>query len=235
MNNVLKNLGKLFVVLLPIFAALVCGKLLAPYLPAFTDWVGTLGVWGPLAFIATYVIAVVFMMPAFLLIIAGGAIFGATRGFIFSMTGALVGAFCAFLIARYLVRDFVTRKIATNPKLLALDRVIGADGRKLVFLLRLSPVIPFVVSNYALGVTRVRLADFMIGTIGLAPLVFSYAAFGKAAGATDAAGHSTMQLPVIIIGIAATLVLGWLVARMVRKAIAEAELQSEMRAAATPT
>lgn len=217
------NLGKLVGVAVPLVAAVAAGKLVQPYLPTFTAWVSTLGVWGPLAFIAVYVVAVILCMPAFLLTIASGAIFGVTRGSIYVMLGAMLGGLGAFLIARYLIRDFVVRKMSSNPKLVAIDRAVGEDGRRIVFFLRLSPVVPYVLSNYALGVTRVRLADYLLGTIGLLPIVVSYSAMGKATGATNAAGKSALSMPVLAVGVIATVLLAWLMTRIAQKAIAEAE------------
>lgn len=234
MRRHLTNFGKLLGIALPLVGAVAAGKFAQPYLPAFTAWVGTLGVWGPVAFITVYVIGVICMMPVFLLTIASGAIFGVMRASIFVMTGSLIGAFFAFLIARYLIRDLVAKRISTNPKLSAVDRAVGEDGRRLVFFLRLSPVVPFVLSNYALGATQVKLADFLIGTLGLAPIAISYAAFGKAAGATDATtGKSALSWPVLAVGVIATVFLAWLIARIAQKAIAEAErdaAEKELRA-----
>lgn len=221
------NLGRLLGVALPLIGAVAAGKLVQPYLPAFTHWVETLGVWGPLAFITVYVLSVVFLMPAFLLTIASGAIFGVARGSIYVMIGAMLGGLCAFLIARYLIRDFVARRIAKNPKLAAIDRAVGEDGRRLIFFLRLSPVVPYVLSNYVLGITRVHLVDYLIGTIGLAPIVISYSALGKAAGATNAAtGKSALSWPVLVVGVLATIILAWLMTRIAQRAIAEAEAQA---------
>lgn len=218
------NLGRLAGVALPLVGAVAAGKLLAPYLPQFTAWVGTLGVWGPLAFIAVYVLAVVLLAPAFLLTIASGAIFGVARGSFYVMTGAMLGALTAFLVSRYLIRDFVARRIASNSRLSAIDRAVGDDGRRLVFFLRLSPVVPFVLTNYVLGVTRVRLRDFLIGTFGLTPIVVSYSAFGKAAGATNAVtGKPVLSWPVLGVGIIATVLLAWLMTRIAQRAIAESE------------
>ena len=228
MRRHLNNLGKLLGVAVPLVGAVTAGKLLAPYLPEFTAWVETLGVWGPIAFVTVYVLGVICLMPVFLLTIASGAIFGVVRAGLFVMTGSLLGAFCSFLIARYLIRDLVARRIATNPKLSAIDKAVGENGRRLVFFLRLSPVVPFVLSNYALGATRVKLADFMIGTLGLAPIAISYAAFGQAAGATNAAtGESALSWPVLGAGIVATVALAWLITRIAQKAIADAERDAE--------
>ncbi len=228
MRRHLTNLGRLLGVAVPLVGAVACGKLLAPYLPSFSAWVSSLGVWGPIAFVTVYVLGVVCLMPVFLLTIASGAVFGVVRASIFVMTGSLIGAFFAFLISRYLIRDLVARRIAKNPKLTAIDRAVGEDGRRLVFFLRLSPVVPFVLSNYVLGVTRVGLLDFLIGTLGLAPIAISYAAFGQAASATNAeTGKSALSWPVLGLGIAATVFLAWLITRIAQKAIAEAEAKAD--------
>jgi uncharacterized membrane protein YdjX (TVP38/TMEM64 family) len=229
-RSILTNVGRLMGVVIPLVGAVAAGRLVQPYLPGFTAWVSSLGVWGPIAFIGVYVLGVICMMPVFLLTIASGAIFGVVKASIFVMTGSLVGAFFAFLIARYLIRDTVARYIAKNPKLKAIDRAVGEDGRRLVFFLRLSPVVPFVLSNYALGVTQVKLLDFMLGTVGLAPIAISYAAFGHAAGATNAdTGKSALSWPVLGVGVLATVLLAYFITRIAQKAIAEAEAEADAR------
>lgn len=210
---------------IPIVLGLLLGRMVSPWLPQLSAWVDTLGVWGPVAFVAVYVAVVVLMLPAFLLIMAGGAVFGVVKGSLLVMTGAVTGGTVAFLIARYLARAFVARRVAANPTLAAIDRVIGEDGLRLVFLLRLSPMIPFVLSNYALGVTRVRLRDFVIGTLGLAPIVVTYAAYGSASGAGPRADGSAAVSPLVLtLGIVITVVLSLFLARLVQRALREAEL-----------
>ncbi|MEQ1690681.1 MAG: TVP38/TMEM64 family protein [Gemmatimonas sp.] len=210
---------------IPIVLGLLLGRMVSPWLPQLSAWVDTLGVWGPVAFVAVYVAVVVLMLPAFLLIMAGGAVFGVVKGSLLVMIGAVTGGTFAFLIARYLAREFVARRVAANPTLAAIDRVIGEDGLRLVFLLRLSPMIPFVLSNYALGVTRVRLRDFVIGTLGLAPIVVTYAAYGSASGAGPRADGSAAVSPLVLtLGIVITVVLSLFLARLVQRALREAEL-----------
>ena len=210
---------------LPIIGGILIGRMVSPWLPGFAVWVHSLGAWGPIAFVAAYVAVVVLMLPAFLLIMAGGAVFGVTEGSLLSLVGAVIGGTSAFLIGRHYARDAVARRVASNPMLSALDRVIGEDGLKLVFLLRLSPAVPYVLSNYALGITRVRLRDFFIGTFGLAPIVVTYAAYGSASGGTpNAEGSGAVSPMMFAVGIAVTVLLGLLLARMVQKALREAEL-----------
>jgi uncharacterized membrane protein YdjX (TVP38/TMEM64 family) len=96
-----------------------------------------------------------------------------------------------------------------------------------MFLLRLSPAIPFVLSNYALGVTRVRTRDFMLAMPGMLPIIASYAAFG-AAGSQAAHSKGTLPMPVLALGVIATVVLGLLFARMTQRALRDAEARREL-------
>jgi uncharacterized membrane protein YdjX (TVP38/TMEM64 family) len=218
----------------PIVFGLMLGRLVSPWLPEFSAWVHTLGVWAPVAFVLAYIAVVVLMLPAFLLIMAGGAVFGVVQGSLLVMTGAMAGGTLAFLIGRHLARAFVERRVATNATLSALDRVIGEDGLRLVFLLRLSPAVPFVLSNYALGITRVRLRDFVLGTLGLLPIVVTYAAYGHASGMGPRADGSAAVSPLMLgLGIAVTVVLALLLSRLVQRALREAEL-ARLKAAAPP-
>lgn len=221
----LKALARAAGLALPIVGGILIGRMVAPWLPGFATWVHSLGVWGPVVFVGAYVAVVVLMLPAFLLIMGGGAVFGVTEGSLLSLVGALLGGTAAFLIGRHYARDAVERRVKSNATLSALDRVIGEDGLKLVFLLRLSPAVPYVLSNYALGITRVRLRDFFVGTFGLLPIVVTYAAYGSASGATpNPDGSSAISPMMFIAGIVVTVLLGLLLAKMVQKALREAEL-----------
>ncbi len=207
----------------PIVAGLAAGQLLLPWIPRFGEFVQSMGVWAPIVFVAVYIAGIVLMMPVFLLIMVGGAVFGIVQGTLLAMLSALVGGTLAFLIGRHFAREQVAKRVASHPVLSSIDRVIGEDGMKLVFLLRLSPAVPFVLSNYTLGVTRVRLRDFVLGTFGLVPIVAMYAAFGSAAGAVTADGRPAVSPLVMAAGVVATVVLGLLLARIVQRALREAE------------
>jgi uncharacterized membrane protein YdjX (TVP38/TMEM64 family) len=221
----LKAVTRAVGIAVPIIFGLALGRVISPWLPGFSAWVHTLGVWAPIVYVVAYVLVVVLMMPAFLVIMAGGAVFGVAEGTALAMTGALVGGTCAFLIARYFARGLVEKRVAANPTLAEIDRVVGEDGMWIIFLLRLSPAIPFVLSNYALGVTKVKLRDYIIGTFGLIPIVLTYSAYGKASGAGPRPdGSSALSPTVLTVGIIATVVLGLLLARIVQKAIKKAEL-----------
>jgi uncharacterized membrane protein YdjX (TVP38/TMEM64 family) len=204
---------------------LVFGREAALRLPQFAEWVQSLGVWGPLAFVVGYGVAAVFLIPAVLLTLAGGALFGFRRGVVYVSLGATVGATLAFLAARYVVRRFVEAYVSRHPRLAAIDRAVESEGARLVFLLRLSPIVPFVLLNYVLGISRVRFRDYMVGTVGMLPAVAAYVYAGKVAGdlATLAAGVATPRGPtyyaLLTVGLAATVLATVLITRAAARAV----------------
>lgn len=212
----------------------MAGREIAALLPQFVDWVESLGAWGPVAFIAGYSIAPVVFAPAFLLTIAAGAIFGVVRGVTYVMIGATLGSTFAFLTGRYFARHFVEGLLDRDPRLAAVDRAVERRGLRLVLLLRMSPAVPYTLLNYALGLSRIRLVDYVVGSIGMLPVVAAYVYSGKIAGdlATVATGASASGGPVYYtllgLGIASTIVVSVYATRMVRQAIAE-ELTSPTR------
>jgi uncharacterized membrane protein YdjX (TVP38/TMEM64 family) len=207
---------------------IVAGRHAGPYVSAFTAWVNGLGVWGPLVFIVGYAIAVVAFLPAFVLTLGGGAIFGLFRGTLYVFIGAVTGSIGAFLVARYFARALVEKWIAANPRFAAIDRAIGAQGLKIVFLLRLSPAFPFVLLNYALGLSRVTIADYALASFGMIPGTILYVYYGKLAGdvaaisAGQAAERGAGYYSVLAIGLVATIVATTIVTRIARRALREA-------------
>ena len=140
-------------------------------------------------------------------------------------TAATLGAAAAFLVARHAARAVVERRLATSPRFAALDRAIAAEGRKIVFLLRLSPLFPFNLLNYALGVTRVRFADYLVASVGMIPGTILYVYYGKLAGdvATLAGGavveRGAGYWAVLVLGLAATVAVTAIVTRSARRAL----------------
>jgi uncharacterized membrane protein YdjX (TVP38/TMEM64 family) len=156
-----------------VVAALVIWQLGAQ-VPRLALWVEGLGFWGPLVFVVLYAALTVAAVPAFLLTLAAGAIFGLLKGVIVVFAAATLGASAAFLIARYAARAAVERRVAGNRRFEAVDRAIGEQGRRMVFLLRLSPVFPFNLLNYALGLTSVRFRDYLVACLGMIPGTLLY-------------------------------------------------------------
>lgn len=207
-------------------AILVAGRSLGGYIPVFARWVEGLGALGPAVFIAGYVVAAVALVPGSLLTLAAGAIFGLARGTLYVLVAATLGAVAAFLVSRYVARRFVEERLGADARLAAIDRAIAAQGRRIVFLLRLSPVVPFSLLNYALGLTRVRLADFAMASVGMIPGTLLYVYYGKLAGDVaalaggGAPARGTGYYVVLGLGLAATLAVTTIVTRLARKALA---------------
>jgi len=168
--------------LVVLIAMLLVGRRVAGYIPAFAAWVDSLGVLGPLAFMAGYVLATVAMVPGSLLTLAGGALFGVVRGTAFVFVAATIGAIAAFLIARYAARNAVVRRLGGHPRFRALDAAIAREGRKIVLLIRLSPLFPFNVTNYAVGLTSISLRDYAIACIGMLPGTLLWVYYGRLIG-----------------------------------------------------
>jgi uncharacterized membrane protein YdjX (TVP38/TMEM64 family) len=204
------------------------GRELGAAVPRFAEWVDGLGVWGPAVFMAGYAIATVAFVPGSILTLAAGAIFGLISGTIYVFAAATLGACAAFLVARYLARGLIERRFSDTPRFAAVDRAVGAQGRKIVFLLRLSPVFPFNLLNYGLGLTRVRFADYAIASIGMIPGTLLYVYYGKLAGDVAAlAGGAAVDrgagyYAVLILGLLATVLVTTLVTRTARRALQEA-------------
>ena len=218
----------------------LAGREVPAQLPRFTAWVASLGPWGPLAFVAGYSVAPVVFAPAFLLTIAAGAIFGFVRGVLYVMIGATIGATLAFLTGRYVARQFVEGLLEREPRLRIIDRAVERHGFRLVALLRMSPAVPFVLLNYALGLSRVRLLDYVAASIGMLPVVALYVYAGKVAGdiATLASGTAQPRGPLyyalIGLGLVSSVAVTVFVTRIARQAI-EHELAVSPATAPSPS
>ncbi|MXZ37738.1 MAG: TVP38/TMEM64 family protein [Holophagales bacterium] len=210
-----------------IAALLLFGRRVAGYLPEFTAWVDGLGVWGPIVFVLGYTVATVAFIPGSLLTLAGGAIFGLTEGTALVFVGASLGATAAFLASRYLVRGAIEKRVAAEPRFAAIDRAVGREGFKIVLLLRLTPVVPFVLLNYALGLTRVRLGDYVRAFIGMLPATLLYVYYGKVVGdvAEIAAGVGNERgwgdHALLGVGLIATVAATTIIVRIARRALRE--------------
>lgn len=227
MNPKMKLAVRAAAVVALVAALLLFGQRVAGYLPEFSAWVDGLGLWGPVVFVLGYAVATVAFIPGSLLTLAGGAIFGLGEGTAFVFAGASLGATGAFLASRYLVRGAVERRVAAEPRFAAIDRAVGREGFKIVVLLRLTPVVPFVLLNYALGLTRVKLSHYAGAFVGMFPATLLYVYYGKVLGdvAEVAAGVEVEQgwgtWVATGIGLAATVAVIVVVTRIARRALRE--------------
>jgi uncharacterized membrane protein YdjX (TVP38/TMEM64 family) len=202
------------------------------WLTAFNEWVGSLGAWGILIFIIVYVIATVLLVPGSALTVGAGFIFGLGWGLLAVSLGSTVGAALAFLIARFVAREKITSMAKKNESFGRIDAAIGEQGAKLVFLLRLSPLIPFNLSNYFYGLTAVKFWPYALASwIGMLPGTLLYVYLGtvgraglQAASGTDA-GRSPLEWTLLGVGLAATVAVTIWVTRIARQALKEQDVK----------
>jgi uncharacterized membrane protein YdjX (TVP38/TMEM64 family) len=185
------------------------------------DWLVPLGAWGPILFVLLYVASCVALIPASLLTLGAGAVFGVVKGFILVHLGATLGAAAAFLVGRHCARDWVARKMAGHPKFAAIDRAVADEGWKIVLLTRLSPVFPFFLLNYGYGLTRVSFRHYFLATwLGIIPGSLLFVYIGSLANPSEARG-SALAWTFKIVGLLATILVTVHLTRIARRALAQ--------------
>ena len=223
------GIGQLFVLVLVVIGLFLAMRFLPvqQWLRNFNDWVGQMGVIGIFIFIAVYAVATVLLAPGAILTIGAGFAFGLWKGFLAVSAGATLGASLAFLVARFIARDKIEAIAQRNEKFRRIDSAIGKPGAKLIFLLRLSPVIPFNLSNYFYGLTGVKFWPYVLASwIGMMPgtLLYVYIGVaGKAAVSAVAGGeamkHGWQYWTFLGIGLLATMIVTIWVTKIARDAV----------------
>ena len=149
------------------------------YLIAFLNWTQGSGMWAPVFVAGFYVLATVLLVPGSVITLGAGFLFGVPLGLLTVWIGANLGAAVAFLLGRTIARGWVEQKVKGNPKFAAIDEALGKEGFKIVLLLRLSPIFPFSLLNYALGITKVPFRNYVLASlIGMLPGALMYVYFG---------------------------------------------------------
>lgn len=196
------------------------------WLEAFNEWVGHLGPWGIVIFVAVYVVATVLLLPGSILTLGAGFVFGLGWGLFAVSIGSTLGAALAFLVSRFIARERIEAMARGNENFRRIDKAIGEQGAKLVFLLRLSPLIPFNLSNYFYGLTAVKFWPYVLASwIGMLPGTLLYVYLGTAgrAGLQAAAGADSGRSPLewtfLGVGLAATAVVTIWVTKIARNAL----------------
>ena len=181
---------------------------------------------GPLGWVIFFglqaLVALIGFLPASLLGLAAGAVYGVPLGFALSAAGVLVGAGLAFALARSTFRPSIARLVEGRARLGRMDMAVARDGWRLVCLMRISPVMPFSLTSYALGLTGIRFRCYTIGTLASLPALFLYVVLGTlgAHGLAAQSAGSPLHMALIAVGLAATLLLtlrlGQILARALR-------------------
>jgi len=152
------------------------------WLEAIVVRVSHMGPWGVVVFVAAYVAAAVTLAPAFVLTFAAGAIFGLWRGTLIVYFASLLGSVAVYGLAAPLAHGRIMRRLSRDPRVSAIRGAVVGDALWVMFLLRLSPLVPYVLLNYALALSGVRFKDFVLASIGMLPAIVMYAYYGKIVG-----------------------------------------------------
>jgi uncharacterized membrane protein YdjX (TVP38/TMEM64 family) len=192
---------------------------------AFVDWVREAGPAGVVVYAIVYVAATILLLPGALLTAGAGLVYGPIWGTVLVSPVSVAAATCAFLLGRTVARDRIARRIETDEKFRAIDAAIGRSGLRLVILLRLSTVVPFNLLNYALGLTTVRVRDYVIGSfVGMLPATILYVYVGSLVSNVSAlstgvqTGGPAGQV-VYWVGLAATVAAAVVITRVAKRAI----------------
>jgi uncharacterized membrane protein YdjX (TVP38/TMEM64 family) len=150
------------------------------------DWMHVIqsaGPWGWALFIGLYALCCLLFIPGSVLTIGAGAAYGFWGGSALVLAGNGLGSVLSLLITRLFLRDWMARRIANNPHLKAVERAVADDDWKLVFLTRLSPIMPFSLINYSLGLTKISAWRFLLATeLGAIPATLVYVYMGTLMG-----------------------------------------------------
>lgn len=187
-----------------------------------------LGPVGMVVFALLYVVACVFFIPGSLLTLGAGSIYGVITGSILVSVASTLGATAAFLVGRYFARGLIAKKIEGNARFSAIDNAVAEEGWKIVGLTRLSPIFSFSLLNYAYGLTRVSLKEYVLASwIGMMPGTIMYVYIGSLAGDLATLGSETAKAPsaaqwaINILAFVATVLVTVYITKIAKKALAE--------------
>jgi len=189
------------------------------------NWINNLGPLAAIVFMVIYMVATVLFVPASILTLGAGVVFGVIKGSLYVYIAASIGASLAFLVGRYIARGWVEKQIEGNQRFKAIDQAVAEEGMKIVLLTRLSPIFPFNLLNYAYGLTKVTFRDYVVGTLGILPGTIMFVYVGSLAknlatlGSQDVSAPSGIQWAIRIIGFIATVAVTVYVTKIARKAL----------------
>lgn len=220
-NNVGFALGVAVVVALAC-AGVVFREDIGVLMQGFMNYVDGLGPLGYALFLVGYVVLEVLAVPAFPLTMSAGALFGNAAGTLLVTTAATVAAGISFLIARYIARDKIAEMAENYPKFKAIDRALGEDSLRVVAIMRLSPLMPFALSNYLYGLTSVKFKPYVIGSFfGMMPGTFAYVSAGSASRQIAEGAIGSDAILSTLFGVSLAILSASYVGKLASKAVAE--------------
>jgi len=210
--------------------AAVAAAIVAVRLLPISDWLTQLqsfvrgaGPLGYVLYVVVYAIVGLFF-SSLVLTIGAGALFGTVGGTLVTLAGATLAATIAFLLARTVLRSRVERLVASRPKFAAVDRAVAREGARIVFLVRLAAIFPFLFVNYAFGLTGIRTGAYVLATaLGIIPatVVFVYLGAAGAALATQTATAKAVTIAGAVLAVIASIFVARIAAEAVKRAGAD--------------
>lgn len=169
---------------------------------ALQSWIEGAGAAAPMLFMLVYIVGTVFFFPGSVLTLLGGALFGPVLGTFYNLTAATLGAMLSFLVARYLASDWVMNK--TGGRLKQLMDGVEKEGWRFVAFVRLVPLFPFNLLNYALGLTRISFSQYSIATyICMLPGAIAYTYLGYIGKEAATGGEGLVQKSMLALALLA--------------------------------
>ncbi len=201
-------------------AAAICVVPAKQWAISFVEWMHGQGASAIVIFAVAYIVAAVVLIPGSVLTLGAGFVYGTVWGTLLVVPASVAAAVIAFAISRRFGRNWVATRVQQNPKLAALDRAIGRSGFKITLLVRLSPIIPFGLLNYALGVSEVRFRDyFTASAIGMLPGTIAYVYLGSLVTSATELGSGAGRSWLYWLGGALTLVASIAITVIARQAL----------------
>ena len=168
-------------------------------------WIEWLGIWAPIGFVVLYAVATVALVPGGIFDLAGGALFGPFLGTALDLLGGTLGAALAFLVARYIARDWAERR--AGPRLQGIMRSVDDEDWRFVAFVRLVPVIPYNIANYLLGITRIPFPRYVLATlVFMTPSTVAYTWMGHAGRQAIAGDTENIKYALIVLALVAVVV-----------------------------
>ena len=192
------------------------------------QWFNALVVQNPLMFILFFNIATLLCIPASLLALKAGYVFGLGWGTAYVLVAAILGSILAFWMGRYLAHHWLQRKVQENLKFQAIAQAVAVEGWKIVLLTRLSPLFPFNLTNYAFGLTQISLKNYTLGSLGILPGTVLYTYMGSLSSdlarvdLSASPGHLSLHIAqwgMRLVGLVATLLITLYASRIAKKAL----------------
>jgi len=189
------------------------------------EWARGTGALGVTVFVLAYIVSTVLGLPGSILTLAAGFAYGPVWGLAIASPASVAGATCAFLLGRTLLHDWAVRRVGESARIRAIDAAVAREGFKLVFLLRLSPLFPFNVLNYALSLSRVSLLTYVTASfLGMLPGTAMYVYLGSLAPAaaelsSASQGGGSARTALYAAGLVATIAVAVLGTRAARRAL----------------